>query len=75
MCWSVHPQYRRFFFLFLFFNLCHLSGVRGAFCKLPDFFVQAFKIVVDSWKLSMFLLYILSKEVNTPVILPPAMGK
>ena len=26
---------------------------------LPDFFVQAFKIVIDSWKLSIWLLYIL----------------
>ena len=33
--------------------------VRGAFNKFPYFFVQAFKIFVDSWKLSMLLLYIL----------------
>ena len=34
--------------------------IRGAFNKFPDFFVQAFKIVVDSWKLvNMLLLYIL----------------
>ena len=33
--------------------------MRGAFNKFPDFFVQAFKIVVDSWKFSMLLLYIL----------------
>ena len=32
--------------------------LRGAFNKFPDFFVQAFKIVVDSWKFSMLLLYI-----------------
>ena len=31
----------------------------GAFNKFPDFFVQAFKIVIDSWKFSMLLLYIL----------------
>ena len=31
----------------------------GAFKKFPDFFVRAFKIVVDSWKFSMLLLYIL----------------
>ena len=30
-----------------------------AFHKFQDFFVQAFKIVVDSWKFSMLLLYIL----------------
>ena len=34
-------------------------AVRGEFNKFPDFLVQAFKIVVDSWKLSMLLLYIL----------------
>ena len=28
----------------------------------PDFFVQAFKIVVDSWKFSMLLLYILQDD-------------
>ena len=32
--------------------------IRGAFNKFPDFFVEAFKIVVDSWKFSMLLLYI-----------------
>ena len=35
------------------------SNISGAFNKFPDFFVQAFKIVVDSWKISMLLLYIL----------------
>ena len=30
----------------------------GAFNRFPDFFVQAFKIFVDSWKFSMLLLYI-----------------
>ena len=33
--------------------------VHGALNKFPDFFVQAFKIVVDSWKFTMLLLYIL----------------
>ena len=34
--------------------------VCGAFNKFPNFFfVQAFKIVVDSWEFSMLLLYIL----------------
>ena len=33
--------------------------IRGAFNKFPDFFVQTFKIVVDSWKFTMLLLYIL----------------
>ena len=31
----------------------------GAFNKFPDFFVQVFRIVVDSWKFSILLLYIL----------------
>ena len=35
------------------------SVLQGAFNKFPDFFVQAFKIVIDSWKFSMLLLYIL----------------
>ena len=33
--------------------------IRGAFNTFPGFFVQAFKIVVDSWKFTMLLLYIL----------------
>ena len=36
-----------------------ISYIRAAFNKFPDFFVQAFKIVIDSWKFSMLLLYIL----------------
>ena len=31
----------------------------GTFNKFRDFFVQAFKIVIDSWKFSMLLPYIL----------------
>ena len=30
--------------------------------KFPYFFVQAFKIVIDSWKISMLLLYILCDD-------------
>ena len=33
--------------------------LRGAFNKFPDFFLKAFKVVVDSWKFTMLLLYIL----------------
>ena len=37
-----------------------LMKVRGDFNKFPNFFfVQAFKIVIDSWKFSILLLYIL----------------
>ena len=35
------------------------ADIRGAYNKFPYFFVLAFKIVVDSWKLSILLLYIL----------------
>ena len=41
-------------------NSNNAKGVlRVAFNKFPDFFVQAFKIIVDSWKFSILLLYIL----------------
>ena len=43
----------------MFKNLILTQDIRGAFNKFPDFFVQAFKIVVDSWKFTMLLLYIL----------------
>ena len=33
--------------------------IRGAINKFPDFFVQAFKIVVDSWEFTLLLLYVL----------------
>ena len=33
--------------------------IRGTFNKFPDFFVQAFNIVIDSWKFNMLLLSIL----------------
>ena len=33
--------------------------VHGALNKFPDFFVLTFKIVIDSWKFTMLLLYIL----------------
>ena len=35
------------------------ADIHGTFNKFPDFFVQAFKIVVDSWKFPMLLQYIL----------------
>ena len=38
---------------------CITMCIHGALNKFPDFFVQAFKIVVDSWKFTMLLLYIL----------------
>ena len=35
------------------------TNICGAFNRFPEFFAQAFKIVVDYWKVSMSLLYIL----------------
>ena len=40
----------------LYYDIC------GVFNNFPDFFVQAFKIVIDSWKFSMLLLYILCDD-------------
>ena len=42
-----------------FFFKYKIDHIRGAFNKFPDFFVQAFKIVIDAWKFSILLLYIL----------------
>ena len=52
------------YFMWLWIYWCTLWGyglsdVCGTFNKFPDFFLQAFKIVVDSWKFTMLLLYIL----------------
>ena len=35
------------------------SNIRGASKKFPDLFVQEYKLVVDPWKFSMLLLYML----------------
>ena len=43
-------------------NYFYRQTERGAFNKFPDFFVQAFKIVIDYWKFSILLLYILSDD-------------
>ena len=40
-------------------NLYIYIYIRSAYDKFPAFFVWAFKIVVDSWKFTMLLLYIL----------------
>ena len=46
--------------LFLSMQLYRITRViRWAFNQFPDFFVQAFKIVVETWKFTMLLLYIL----------------
>ena len=43
----------------MFYYFCLKLYIHVAFNKLPDYFVQAFKIVLDSWKFSILLLYIL----------------
>ena len=44
----------------LLFQARRACNIRGALNKFPDFFfVQAFKIIVDSWKFTMLLLYML----------------
>ena len=50
-------------------RMLKLLLLRGAFNKFPDFFVQAFKIVLDSWKLNMLWLYILWD--NGPIFMIP----
>ena len=52
-------------YMYIHLNVCKqitdvkLLLLRDVFNKFPDFFVQAFRIVVDSWKFSILLLYIL----------------
>ena len=44
----------------MFIQFLHaILEIRGAYDKFPNFFVWAFKIVVDSWKFTKLLLYIL----------------
>ena len=45
--------------LLLFLYIYIYIYIRDAFNKFPNFFVQAFKIVEDTWKFSMLLPYIL----------------
>ena len=48
-----------------------LQIIRGAFNKFPDFFVQAFKIVVDSWKFwdngPIFMISGSNKQLQQPL--------
>ena len=46
-------------YIYMCVCVCVCVCVRGAFNKFPDFFIQAFNIVVDSWTFSKLLLYIL----------------
>ena len=55
---SVTIIYMEIVSLFVVFER-QANEVCGAFNTFPDFFEQTFKIVVDTWKFSMLLLYIL----------------
>ena len=44
-----------------------MFNIRGVFNKFSDFFLKAFKILVDSWKFSILLLYILWE--NWPIFM------
>ena len=51
-----------YIYIYIYIHKCtklHYIYIRSAFNKFPDFFIQVFKIVVDSWKFSILLLYIL----------------
>ena len=48
-----------YIYIYIYIYIKYFSFIRGAFNKFPDIFVQAFNIVVDSWKFSLLLLYIL----------------
>ena len=48
-----------YIYIYIYMCVCVCVCVCGAFNKFPDLFVQAFKIVVDSWKFTMLLLDIL----------------
>ena len=48
-----------FYHIYIYIYIYIYIHTQGAYDKFPDFFIWAFKIVVDSWKFSMLLLYIL----------------
>ena len=47
--------------------------IRGTFIKFTDFFLQTFEIVVDSWKFTMLLLYILWGD--WPIFMIPCLNE
>ena len=46
-------------YIYIYIYIYTHTHTQGAYDKFPDFFICAFKIVLDSWKFSMLLLYIL----------------
>ena len=60
--WSMPPErlsLSLYIYIYIYMRVCACVCVCGLFNKFPDFFVWAFKIVADSWKFTMLLLYIL----------------
>ena len=64
LCWLLlwfillyldYPKFYTYIYIYIYIYVY----LRGAFNSFPNFFVQAFKIDVDSWKFSMLLPYIL----------------
>ena len=45
-------------------NIFHFLMIRGVFNKFPDFFVRAFKIVVDSWKFTVIAIHLMKWLTN-----------
>ena len=45
--------------MYIICYICIYIYIRGSYDKFPEFFLSAFKIVEDSWKFTMLLLYIL----------------
>ena len=54
-----HTHIYIYIYIYIYMYVFIFIFIRGAFNKLPDIFVKAFKIGVDFWKFSMLLLYIL----------------
>ena len=54
-------MYSIYIYIYIYIYICIYIYIyiQGAYNKFPDFFVQACKIVVVSWKFSILLLYIL----------------
>ena len=48
-----------YIYIYWMVQYVYVCDIHGAFNKFPDFVVQAFEIIVDSWKFSILLLYIL----------------
>ena len=48
------PTGANFIYIYIYIYIYTHTHTRGAFNKFPDCFVQAFEIVVDSWKFSIY---------------------